>query len=973
MPYEFTIEPDDPNVFRKIFRFVVSSKKEKKGALTPLALIITEEYGELSRRIDKSGIQEGVLVRNVFLARRLAEILINDKGELDLEALELSIKILKEHLYYLGPKLSSDGKFRKYVLFILERLLSDKNLQRQIKMINPPSANKIVDRLIRETVHLLPNETIEVKDVRRAVLSSLLVYLRQSVGSCFGTATAILVKKEHPELFLKDIDELLSTGKLKRTFGGVEYSVPLSPSMGGGDLRRPILATSENISDISSSPGLMRALEAALVIDSKLEIKKKIALSSKKIEKALLKIIERGNFTSAEEILSEILLNFCNISKKDLLEFERKAKAINSSILNSPFQIASSKSAKDELIKQYLIKLELAVSAFKNFADNPLLKSWEFTLASFAETKPSFTRWNMYASLGFNAEEKGGIGECLYQALQEKLTRSNRKVEALQEEYEVVYQQLKLIEGRMRNVSSEREAQWTRIEYESKRSEFRTLEEIRDKENYKGKRYANLLNDLLVSYDELFPKYFQEIYDPDMHEVTSSPYDDSPAGFRLLYKHGRAQTSMWTLIYSKDEFIEALSSFFSSSEIELIHDPHFEGLQEDVSDLVTKLISFIRTDEFMIGAFDRMARAHNSYPIKDPLNNLEKIDKKPWAYTSGGTMNNLVRCYFKQEKELKEVGRWVENEMELYVFIIDTIKQMPGKLLDEYTSEAAILNDLSLLSHSPTHAFRVIPSYNGLKTAVLHEGFTYTYVRDQFVQKPMQLIDYMFLDEEMMEKFLMRISSEVQHAFRGSLNDIIRGLSGRKNPQEFSNYLLDEIGKRKLQGISELLLAEKLYEWLPMTSVDELCNRMEKCVETLPGLSDSEKILLEENIQSIASSYRGKERYVFADQLQELILSAILLTVQRTTLPINYPLVVAKRLKELAYGMPYPLFFADTNWVNFDFAFAINPVTGKLSLWRFEETGCRGSPMLDWQEWLNGTRKDRTWALYPKPEEYRLL
>ena len=80
----------------------------------------------------------------------------------------------------------------------------------------------------------------------------------------------------------------------------------------------------------------------------------------------------------------------------------------------------------------------------------------------------------------------------------------------------------------------------------NKRNEFYTLEEMRNDLHSKTQRTADLYQVLIDQYDALFPQYFQEVYDADMHDVQVGPYDDSPAGFRLLFKYGRSNTSQWT-------------------------------------------------------------------------------------------------------------------------------------------------------------------------------------------------------------------------------------------------------------------------------------------------------------------------------------------------------------------------------------------------------------------------------------------
>src|SRR5262249_55311060 len=159
---------------------------------------------------------------------------------------------------------------------------------------------------------------------------------------------------------------------------------------------------------------------------------------------------------------------------------------------------------------------------------------------------------------------------------------------------------------------------------------------------------------------KLFPLYFQEVYDADMHDVTSGSYDDSPAGFRLLYKYGRSNTSQWSLIKTPNEFIESLANFFTATESEVCGTKGLEGLSSDISEITTALVAQVRTRDFLETAFYRMAVAHKTGMVRDPLEHLDQIEKKPWAYTSGGTMSGLVSSYFRLEQPPAEVARWVE-------------------------------------------------------------------------------------------------------------------------------------------------------------------------------------------------------------------------------------------------------------------------------------------------------------------------
>src|SRR5262249_20067886 len=163
------------------------------------------------------------------------------------------------------------------------------------------------------------------------------------------------------------------------------------------------------------------------------------------------------------------------------------------------------------------------------------------------------------------------------------------------------------------------------------------------------------------------------------------------------FKHGRANTSLWTYIHTPNEFIQALSDFFVATETELSSREDFKGLERELTEIVTAIVTQVKTEDFLESAFYRMAAAHQSKIVKNPLANLDKIEKKPWAYTSGGSMATLVSCFFGLEDKPFEVSRWVENPMELLVFFIDTMKQTPHKLMADYLNK----QNKSMLIHSP--------------------------------------------------------------------------------------------------------------------------------------------------------------------------------------------------------------------------------------------------------------------------------
>jgi hypothetical protein len=969
------VPPEDPQFYPRAFSVIVKQNKEIMSRENSRAFC-GEEYDNLSKRLDRSQLQESCSVRNVLRTRCLANNLINDKGEISLERIPEIINSLKESLYSLGPNRQYDAVRQEHILNTLQFLSISKDAQRLLKAISKPISDPHAEEFIRATLQLPQKETVTDAHTRRAALASWLCYLRQNVGSCFATAPAIIVHDEQPLQYLKDINEILSTGRLKRTFGGVEYTSPLSISWGAGDLKKNILVPLNHANEIELelwlSPGLVAAFEATGLLKKEFSLKQKTEMTKDLISQALYKAENKELYliTNAEDIIRRVLLNHLHLSESDLKDYENRSRGTLQNVMLTPY-LQTTPRGKTEICTTFYHLLDLAEDAFKGLADNALLKAWEFTMASFAETKAGFTRWNLYSSLGFQHEERGGVGFCMYEIIVQKIEQSKLKIKDLQEEYEVMYSQIKYLELRLQRAASEKELEWLKIDYKTKMYAFNTLEELRDNENEKAQRIANMFNLLSDAYYELFPKYFQEVYDADMHEVTVGQYDDSPAGFRLLFKHGRANTSQWTYIRNPNDFIQALSDFFIATETELSSREEFKGLDRELTEIVTSIVMQVKTEEFLETAFHRMAAVHQSRDFKNPLANLDKIEKKPWAYTSGGSMATLVSCFFGLEDKPFEVSRWVENPMELLVFLIDTIKQVPHKLMSEYTSKA----NKSMLIHSPTHAFLMKPGLSPFKEGWLDDSFTYTWVRDNMVKPIERFIDNIVLDESAQEFIISKLSEFVPENFRYYFRQSFSRLHGDMSPTQLRNHIVENMQKeRGLQFHKTLVLQPDeidryLYEVLPIFPTFQMNERIKEVVESISEIPNAQKerlLILWNKLPSVI----GGERYATSKMLQDTIKALLCLDLQKTSMPFDFHASVIEGARKCDYAFPKPILFADTNWTKDYFGFTVNPGSGKLELWRFDILGIIGTPMSSWSQWLDGTRRDISWGIYTRPYEY---
>ncbi len=944
----FHLPCTDPKFHFEVFFHLLELQKEH-----PLVqLFDIQNEARLSMLFDFSGVQESFRFRALNRARRISLALVDEKAEIKRDLLKNIIALLEKEGHFFYPGGTNDILIHEHILNFLKILDSEETLK-SIKRFQKPLVHKWAEKVIFETlgVHATANPTDA--QIRAAVLCACLTPLRQNVGSCFATAPAILIQRDQIPLFLDDLYQLLFTGKLKRTFGGVEYILPLSPSTGIAELKKNLISPN---SKPGFCPGLIAALEVAGAIsETPLTLEEK----GEAVQSLIQKWGSGKNQLTSESLIRSLLLQKFHLSQE---EVEQGRSLEMAQFKSAKMARGFSSSQKLEQITAFLQKEKECTAAFKGVCDNALLKVWEFTLASFSEVKMEFSRWNLYSSLGFAPEEVGGIGELIYQRIDEKINDLNKDLEKAQEEYQIAFDQLRSAETLLRNATSESEARRLQAEYQSRSYHMRVCLEMRDEIYNRGSQLSNLFSFLTKQYDEKFPEYFQEIYDAQMQDFQGEIYDDSPAGFRLVYKHGRADPSVWTLIYDADQYIESLLDFFSSVEPQIASACDWEGGEQNVLELSSAIISHIRSELFLETALQRMAKAHQIPVAKSPLANLKMLEKKPWAYTSGGTMTTLLKTYYCHQKELTHEEKWVENESELLIFILDTLKNLPPKITDPYLKSAKG----GMLISSPTHAFILLPGLEGLKRGWQEDIFTYTWVRDEiflpsqhfYAQMELKINEQAFLLEKFCEQLSPAISMYLHQGFLTKehpltiiqwRNQLLQGLIQHAKAQTAAQK----------QQISDSLDAF-LYKNLPVVQGGNwkrivrriLSDRMSGAVEeVLDRLSDLPAPLLT------------------AHEIRQVAASCYLLAEKSLCLPFDLHHFVAKHTRFIGLAPPTPLLFADTNWTGYSFGFVVNPGNGHLELWRLDATLSQGVQMSQWKQYLNGSVR-KTWSIFTRPNEY---
>ncbi len=634
----------------------------RSASQTPLFRTVNFLRGmEISHAMVICPLQDPLRFRARFLGLEIASVLIDDQGNLRLDLAQSLFEEIQSKKYLIGPFLENDAFLFEHIESSLETLLRNDVFRKQLLRLSPPLCHKGAERLIRDTLWPQPVKELRAADVKRAVLAAWFTWLRQVTGSCFATAPAILIQEEQPLRFLQDIFDLLMTGALRRVARGQEYAVPLSPSMEQADLLRPIGSLSPEI--LALSPGLLAAFGVAGVFENSVSLPEQRWKMRAWIEK-------EEEAKTVKELIESILLRVLGLELGDLKEEEGLKRLEMSPLLAKQSAVYYQKpSERAKKVSEWKEKTAAAFGAYQSLGDCALLRAWETTIASFSDVKVDIGRWNLYNSLGMHPDHPGGIGAFLHQRISESLQRMNREIVDLRNEYE-------------RAVATARNAEkmglggeWTRSIYTAN-SILPQIEQL----SKEAEKLASLFPKMIDGYDRLIPESFQEIFDPSLAQNLSEMIDDSPAGFRLAYKHGRRASSKWTFIRSSEEFIRSLREFFEYAEREL-------SSEMAIEELSTELIQFIQTDEFLQGAIER-AKANPT---------MQGRTAKPWEYISGGSLPGLLQVYYNRASEFTTFERKIESEEELIAFLSECAQKAPSSK--------------RMLMHSPTHAFLFHPDW----------------------------------------------------------------------------------------------------------------------------------------------------------------------------------------------------------------------------------------------------------------------
>ena len=897
--------------------------------------------------------------KNLSIARKLASYILNDQGDFEADKIVESIQLLTKYLYPLGPHRQEEGPAREHILKMLEFLRDNQEIKNRFRRFFVPSYARVQD-LIRNTLALPMNETITVRHVRESVLVSLFTYLRQDVGSCFATALAILVHREYPLLFIRDLEDLLSSGKISRIVGDREITVPINLLLCIGDLFKPIRVMDlypNPVATLAAAPDIQAAFAVSGVFPTTGDIAKEVQelLANEYIYQKVQDI--HGTITP-HDVIQGSLLHYYQVSPSVV-----QSVVLEEGLRSKDWGLSSSEvllSASSQQVLNYLQAYEQAKWGFIRDTQNVLLKSWEYTLATLADVSQATTTKHLQIALGWNSEDEYGLREIIRNFLAEEVATTQAFVGKCEQTYQEAKAQLEYVESRMRNPINKQDSQILAMDHMRFRQELNQALQDWNAAQEKLKKMVTLPDFLSSFYLREMPTYFRSVYDAFIREF-SGHYEDVPAGFRILFTYGRSHPNTWEPIYSIEDFVRALTEFFTSTEGDLLAKHNASGLEKEISILLHRMVSALHEPRFQKAAMERILKAYNCLIPEEILQHLDQVTHTPWVYVSGGTITTLIGDYFENPQPLSKLEKMPADPHELAAFFADALKDLPEAVKD-YLEDG----EHALLAAAPSHVFSVTAGATLFKDAWTNDWYSYTWLRDVWVSKHQAFLKHTIFDKAAIYAFITRFCSryylqELVQDFVYFCDDLSLSIPElyAKSVRFFQAHFNDE----KVLVTLQRYVASQLVQEAPYISEQ----RLPEIIQDLSSYLGVSSRISYERFASLLEDNVEKHSLLSSTDLRHLYKGLLMAGYQRAyhEEDLSMRLIAAMRYHGFAY--PAPLLFGDTNWAYRYFGFILHPGTQEIDLWDFNYLGLAGQPSENKERWF-GVRKP--WVLYPNPIDY---
>lgn len=458
---------------------------------TPAWIELQEEIKVLQHLIGINSVR-ALLLLSRHRSRKIASYILSGKGDLIQERIDEVLADLHSSFFALSLFPAEESSLMEHLVLCLNELKKNKNVSQLLRRIGLVFQDEWVERIV--ILSCRKGDKITPYQSRLAVLNAYLCPLRQTVGSCFATAPAILIQQQQAETFFSDLLELLQKGELRRVVDGKQIAIPISRKFDFAEFSQKF-----SLEELSYDPLLefyIPFLDEYFSPENATPIQKNDLL-------LVLEMLKKHSSPPKE------------LSFKDLF------------VLTYEKLYMQAPSVESELY----FKLELL-----SYQVCPLLKAWEYTLSSFTQGGRAFSDWNLYISLGLSPTEPHGLGQAISQEIDQERDQLIKKAERMKDEIVNSFDQLKSIEALLKQASSEREIARLKAQFQAMLHHHYSCKELQRDSIDEANHLFELFNEFLEWLNGSFEEFFQELFDPELFFAREDLTFDSPAGFRLFAK-----------------------------------------------------------------------------------------------------------------------------------------------------------------------------------------------------------------------------------------------------------------------------------------------------------------------------------------------------------------------------------------------------------------------------------------------------
>lgn len=526
----------------------------------------------------------------------------------------------------------------------------------------------------------------------------------------------------------------------------------------------------------------------------------------------------------------------------------------------------------------------------------PLLKAWEYTLASMSDIKLDFFHWNSFHALGLDPKAQGGLGAFLIGRTEERGEKLQEQIEELNQYIHTSEQHLNSIGIRAKNATNEADFMHLKSASAGESARLSRLTAERGALVDELQNLGAVIEPLLRAIGEAFKLDFAELFDPDLggDETKAFVPDDRAAGFRLAYKHGRIDPASWTVIEDSLGWMQALSLFFNHLTTSLAYVEPFDQLAPHT---LHQLMGWI---QHWLSEPDLVELAKRRCDQNRPGAN-------PWSSISGGTVHHLLGVYFECPPIFAEEKKKPASADELLAFLIESAYALP------LASQEQLKKDpfAGLILLAPRHCATFHPQWEAFYAGWRREQYPYTWVRDHVIAPAKARLEEFHFDTFTAAAFVDRL--------RPFAPPFQVDLSG--------NMTVMEMAKCLIPHLPPDLIDFALYSWLPMVRG----NQLDGLIAALCCSLGMEKPL---DFSKVSQYSCFTKRELFD-------------CMRLCRAPVDEHLEEAARRVGASLATSLP--FADSNWTREYLSFVLSPSSGNLEVWRTDPTGASGAPMRQWK------------------------